>query len=220
MTPLLLIGVGAAVWLLVGRALRAVERIRAEVATIDEQRLGHRVAVPPTRDEVAALAVTMNGMLDRLQTSQQAQRAFVSDASHELRSPLTTLTAATELAIAGDEATRSRLLATIASELARVRTLVENLMTLARADAHDLLAVRADVDLDDLVDAEVRRLRTTSTRPVLADLEPVRLVGLGTASGLRRDFVTWSTTRNGTRPGGVRLILHASDGEAVLWGRQ
>jgi signal transduction histidine kinase len=214
-TPLLLIGVAVAVWLLVGRALRAVEGIRAEVATIDEQRLDRRVAVPPMRDEIAALASTMNTMLDRLDTSQRAQRAFVSDASHELRSPLATLTTATELAVTADEATRTRLLDTIGSELARVRTLVENLMTLARADAHDLLAVHEDVDLDDLVDAEVRRLRATSTRHVDADLEPVRLVG-GDTQRLAQALRNLVDNAERHADSSIRLTLRTIDGQAVL----
>ena len=173
--PLLLVGVAAAVWLLVGRALRSVERIRTEVAAIDAQRFGDRVAVPPTRDEIAALASTMNVMLDRLQASHAAQRSFVSDASHELRSPLATLTTATELALAADEPTRSRLLGTIDVELARMRGLVDNLMTLARADAQDLVPRRADVALDDLVHDEARRLRATSTKRVQLQVAAVRV---------------------------------------------
>ena len=169
-TPVLLLGVAAAVWVLVGRALRAVEDIRTRVATIDDRRLAQRVEVPPTRDEVAALATTMNSMLDRLESSQRAQRAFVSDASHELRSPLATLTAAAELANRAEDPARSRLLITIAAELSRMRVLVENLMTLARADADDLLSTGEDVDLDDLVDLEVHRLRTTGDRQVIVTL--------------------------------------------------
>lgn len=213
LSPALVIAVAIAVWILVGRALRAVERIRAEVATIDDQRLSQRVDVPPTHDEMAALAVTMNAMLDRLETSQRAQRAFVSDASHELRSPLATLTTATELASAGNEATRTRLLGTIAGELTRVRRLVENLMTLARADADDRLKVREDVDLDDLLDAEARRLRATSTLLVAARLEPVRLSGGDTqrlAQALRN--LVDNAERHARTT--IRLTVQATDGEA------
>jgi signal transduction histidine kinase len=152
-----------------------VERIRTQVAAIDAQRLTERVAVPPTRDEIAALAATMNVMLDRLQASHRSQRAFVSDASHELRSPLATLTTAAELALDADEATRSRLLGTINAELGRMRGLVDNLMTLARADAQDLVPHRTDVDLDDLVHDEARRLRATSSRKVELVVEPVQV---------------------------------------------
>ena len=215
LSPALVIAVAIAVWILVGRALRAVERIRAEVATIDDQRLSMRVDVPPTHDEMAALAVTMNAMLDRLETSQRAQRHFVSDASHELRSPLATLTTATELATAGNEATRTRLLGTIAGELTRVRRLVENLMTLARADADDRLEVREDVDLDDLLDGEARRLRATSTLLVSARLEPVRLSGGDTqrlAQALRN--LVDNAERHARTT--IRLTVGESDGVALL----
>lgn len=102
--------------------MRSVERIRASVAEIDARALASRLEVPPPRDEIAALATTMSSMLDRLQASDRAQRAFVSDASHELRSPLSTLSTAAELAVrTDDEATRRRLLQTMNAELARMR---------------------------------------------------------------------------------------------------
>jgi signal transduction histidine kinase len=214
-TPLLLAAVAVAVWLLVGRALRSVERIRTEVATIDARRLTQRVEVPGTRDEIAALATTMNVMLDRLEVAHRAQRAFVSDASHELRSPLATLTTAAELASTGDEATRTRLLGTISLELTRLRGLVENLMTLARADARDLLSVHEEVDLDDLVDQEVRRLRATSRHQVLATLEPLRAVG----DSQRLEQALRNLVDNADRHASskVRLDLHRQDTDAVVW---
>jgi signal transduction histidine kinase len=214
-TPLLLAAVAGAVWLLVGRALRSVEQIRTEVASIDAPRLAQRVEVPGTRDEIAALATTMNVMLDRLEVSQRAQRAFVSDASHELRSPLATLTTAAELAVTADEPTRTRLLATISLELGRLRGLVENLMTLARADARDLISAREEVDLDDLVDQEVRRLRETSRHQVLAQLEPLRVVG----DGQRLEQALRNLVDNAERhaASAVRLDLHREEAEAVIW---
>jgi signal transduction histidine kinase len=214
-TPVLLAGVGVAVWVLVGRALRAVERIRQEVATIDAGKLAQRVEVPPTRDEIAALAATMNVMLDRLESSDRAQRAFVSDASHELRSPLATLTTAAELATTADEPTRTRLLGTISLELTRVRGLVESLMTLARADASVLLATREDVDVDDLVDQEVHRLSATSSKNVIVHLEPVRVVG----DGHRLEQVVRNLVDNAERHADstVRLTLRADETSAVLW---
>ena len=214
-TPVLLGGAGVAVWVLVGRALRAVERIRQEVATIDAGRLAHRVEVPATRDEIAALAATMNVMLDRLESSDRAQRAFVSDASHELRSPLATLTTAAELATKADEPTRTRLLDTISLELARVRGLVANLMTLARADASDLLATHEDVDVDDLVDHEVHRLRATSSKEIVVGLEPVRVVG----DGNRLEHAIRNLVDNAERHADstVRFTLQADETAAVLW---
>ncbi|SDS95563.1 Signal transduction histidine kinase [Friedmanniella luteola] len=212
--PLLLGAVAVAVWVLVGRALRSVERIRATVAEIDARHIDDRVVVPPTRDEVAALAVTMNTMLDRLEASHQAQRAFVSDASHELRSPLATLTTAGELALRGDEPTRTRLLTTMNAELTRVRGLVENLMVLARADASDRTTSRGDVDLDDLVDDEVQRLRSTGDKAVQVSLEPVRVRADAqqVAQPLRNLVDNAQRHARST----VRIALRRSGGDAVI----
>jgi len=214
-TPLLLVAVAVAVWLLVGRALRSVELIRHEVSEIDAQRLASRVQVPRTRDQIAALAATMNVMLDRLESSHRAQRSFVSDASHELRSPLATLTTAAELASRADEPTRTHLLNTITEELARMRALVDNLMTLARADAHDLPSRRDEVDLDDLVDSEIRRLRATSTTLVSVELEPARVIG--DPRQLEQCLRNLIDNAERHARSAVRITLRTRNGEAVLW---
>src|SRR6185503_8240790 len=97
-TPLLVAAVGAMVWWLVGRALRPVERLRAEVDAISHSTLDRRLRPPGSHDEIDRLARTMNGMLDRLEASAVEQRRFVSDASHELRTPLSTIRAALDVA--------------------------------------------------------------------------------------------------------------------------
>ncbi|MDN5855300.1 MAG: HAMP domain-containing protein [Actinomycetia bacterium] len=74
-------------WVLVGRALAPVEAIRREVDGISTAQLHRRVPDPGTDDEVSRLARTMNRMLDRVERGHQRQRQFVSDASHELRTP-------------------------------------------------------------------------------------------------------------------------------------
>lgn len=213
--PLLLAAVAVAVWVLVGRALRSVERIRTAVADIDAHHITDRIQVPQTRDEIAALASTMNVMLDRLESSHHSQQAFVSDASHELRSPLATLTAAAELALRGDEPARTRLLNTMNSELTRMRGLVENLMTLARADARELTAGQGEVDLDDLVDHEARRLRVTSDRTIQVVIEPVRVwADAQQVAQPLRNLIDNAERHSRTT---VRLSLRSSDGDAVIW---
>lgn len=157
--PLLLLLVAVTTWLVVGRALRPVERIREEVDGITAERLHQRVPVPETADEIAALATTMNGMLDRLDAAATAQRRFVFDASHELRSPLATIRQHAELAQAHPEVTSIGELAEVVSEEGlRLQGIVESLLLLARLDegagAHD-----EAVDLDDIALGEVRRLR-------------------------------------------------------------
>ncbi len=177
-TPLLLAVVGVSVWLLVGRSLQQVERIRGQVSRINASRLEERVDVPPTDDEIHALVRTMNMMLDRLQASDREQRRFVSDASHELRSPLATLSASVEIAAADPTGQMwGRMQDVLSGETARMRYLVEDLLTLAKADDRGIAIAADEVDLDDEADTEIRRLRSTSKHRVTARLDPVRVTG-------------------------------------------
>ncbi len=172
----ILVAIG--MWVLVGRSLRPVERIRSRVAMIRSGRLGDRVPVPDSHDEIARLAVTMNEMLERLDKSQQVQHAFVSNASHELRSPLASLAAS--LDVVGDSPSGSRWATTRAvmtSEVDRLARLVDDLLLLARtADLEPELRLE-EVDLDDIVDQEVRRLRAHHQVAVTATITPVRVWG-------------------------------------------
>jgi signal transduction histidine kinase len=176
--PLLVALVALAVWVLVGRSLKTVERIRRQVAEIDGRRLHERVEVPPTGDEVAALASTMNQMLDKLEQSDNSHRAFFSDASHELRSPLSTLVTTAEVASL-DESGKTWLdmQQTVLNESIRMQSLVEDLLTLAKVDADQLQLDVQDVDLEDVLDAEIKRLRTISALQVKAQLQPMRVRG-------------------------------------------
>jgi signal transduction histidine kinase len=176
--PLLIALVAVAVWVLVGRSLQTVEGIRRQVAEIDGRRLHERVEVPATGDEVAALASTMNQMLDKLERSDNLHRAFFSDASHELRSPLSTLVTTAEVASLDTTGkTWLDMQQTVLSESNRMQSLVEDLLTLAKVDAHQLQLAVEDLDLEDVLDAEIRRLRTVSSHQITAELQPVRLRG-------------------------------------------
>ena len=176
--PFLLSVVAIAMWFLVGRSLRHVEMIRGQVARINAERLDGRIDVPPTRDELQALAQTMNTMLDRLQASDREQRQFVSDASHELRSPLATLSAGVEIAAADPSgAMWIQMKDVLSGETARMRYLVEDLLTLAKANDGGLAFESVDVDLDDVVEQEIRHLRSAGRHQVTADLTPVRIKG-------------------------------------------
>ncbi|MDQ1537553.1 MAG: hypothetical protein QOE58_1946, partial [Actinomycetota bacterium] len=176
--PMVVLLVGAATWVLVGRALHPVDLIRARVHGIGAAQLADRVPVPPSGDEIARLAVTMNQMLDRLQNAQTAQRRFVADASHELRSPLATLTAALGVA-ASDPTGRTwrDLHEVMEAEADRMTRLVGDLLLLAKADDDGLRLTRSDVDLDDLLDAETRRLRAWDGLRIDAEIVPVRVIG-------------------------------------------
>jgi two-component system, OmpR family, sensor kinase len=124
-------------------ALSPVERLRREVAALSERDQAPGVQVPRTRDEIAALATTMNQLLDRLHLALARQRALVADASHELRTPFAVLSG--ELELAGQPGrSREELAAAVAragEETARLARITEQLLFLARAD-EDRIAPR------------------------------------------------------------------------------
>jgi signal transduction histidine kinase len=161
--PVLVLLVAVTTWKVVGRALAPVDAIRHEVDEISPGELHRRVPMPAATDEIARLAATMNRMLERLEQAQERQRRFISDASHELRSPVATIRQHAEVAVAHPERTTVAALAeTVLSEDLRVQRLVEDLLLLTRADEHTLELHRRPVDLDDVVFDEARRLRETS----------------------------------------------------------
>ncbi|GAA1868563.1 sensor histidine kinase [Asanoa iriomotensis] len=175
--PALALVVGLATYFFVGKSLRPVEAIRRRVSTITASDLRTRVPVPAARDEVAALAETMNAMLDRLDGAARTQRRFVADASHELRSPLATLQVGLELLEATDSG-HGRQLRRMRGETARLSRIISDLLLLARADEHGLTVRHDDVDLDDL--AYVERDRLHAEHPELrieSRIRPARVRG-------------------------------------------
>ena len=126
-------------------ALAPVERLRREVASLSERDQAPGVRVPRTRDEIAALARTMNQLLSRLQAALARQRALVADASHELRTPFAVLSG--ELELAGRPGrSREELAAAVAhasDEVARLTRLTDQLLFLARSD-EDRLALHPE----------------------------------------------------------------------------
>lgn len=157
--PLVLLLLGGTTWMVVTRALAPVERIRREADQITGDRLDRRVTEPDAHDEIHRLARTMNLMLGRLEDSRARQQQFVGDASHELRSPLASIRQTAEVAVAHPGALpEGELAAAVLEESARMQRLVEQLLLLTRADQGAVTRGPREVDLDDLVLAEARRV--------------------------------------------------------------
>jgi signal transduction histidine kinase len=159
---------------------------------------------------VAALAETMNRMLDRLQSAADAQRRFIADASHELRSPLATLQVGLDVMTPA-----TPQVARLRAETDRLARLVSDLLLLARADEHGLRPRDDDVDLDDLV--YTHRERLAAQHPQLkvdAQITPVRV--RGDLHQLDRTVANLSDNAARHARTHVRLAVHAEGSTAHL----
>jgi two-component system OmpR family sensor kinase len=134
--PVVVLSIAGAGWLLAGAALRPVRRMAEEADTIAITDLSRRLALPGGEDEIAALAHTLNDMLDRIEASVEHERRFVDDASHELRTPLSILRAELELALGATGAAEvAESLQSALEETDRLARLSGDLLALARARA-------------------------------------------------------------------------------------
>jgi signal transduction histidine kinase len=136
-------------WLVAGRVLAPLRLLADTARSIGETDLTRRIPVSG-RDEIADLSRTFNAMLDRLEAAFQTQRRFVSDASHELRTPITIVRGHLEL-LGDDPDERRETIALVTDELDRMSRFVDDLLLLARAERDDFLRV-AEVELGALTD--------------------------------------------------------------------
>jgi signal transduction histidine kinase len=181
--PLVIAGVCLAVWLSVGRALRAVDDLRSQAESL-ERTSGSTLRVQPTGDEVERLGRTLNSLLQDLHNQTATTRQFVADAGHELRNPLTTLRLSLEFGSdSDDEALRESVSAAL-TDLNRLDVLVQDLLALARTDAMDDTTHFAPVDLASVVLGAADGIRRA--RPdveVVVEVAPCTIEG--DESGLR-----------------------------------
>jgi signal transduction histidine kinase len=212
--PLLVGAAGLGAWFLAGRALRPVEAIRTEVESITGSTLDRRVPVPPSGDEVARLAATMNAMLDRLEDASNRQQRFVADASHELRSPVTAIRTELEVAqrTAGPDdwpAVAARLL----GEEARLEAVIADLLLLASLDEVTPTAEAVTIDLAELVQEEVRRRAPDGEVGLEVDASETVLVR-GNRTQLRRAVANLLDNAGRHARSSVRVAVHDRDGRA------
>ncbi|HVX43871.1 MAG TPA: ATP-binding protein [Mycobacteriales bacterium] len=217
---LFVVAAAAGAYLLAGAALSPVERLRRQVAVLAERDRAGTVQVPGTRDEIAALARTMNTLLERRQRAITRQRALVADASHGLRTPFAVLRG--ELELAGRPG-RSReeladAVARASEEVARLARITEQLLFLARSDEDRMPPRREPTDIGALLTASGRqaaaraeaagvRCRVDVPAGVVAGIDPARI----------REAVD-NLVDNALRyaPSGSQIVLTARAEEAQL----
>jgi signal transduction histidine kinase len=168
-TLITLLAVGG--WLLAHAALRPVGRMTKEADTMSLTEPGRRLRQPPGDDEIARLGRTLNTMLERMEASFAREKAFVDDASHELRTPISILRGELELALAqpGSRADTERTLRSALEEAERLGRLAEDLLVLARSTSGDLPLRRDRVDVHAVVERVAGRLATDG--PPIVEIE-------------------------------------------------
>ena len=203
---------------LVSRSTEAVTEATAAVGGLLAVGLPLLLAVvaATTWVVVGRLARTMNRMLGRLEQAQVRQRRLVSDASHELRSPVAAIRQHAEVALAHpDRTTTAELAATVLAEDLRLQRLAEDLLLLTRADEHTLALHRRPVDLDDLVFDEARRLRASTGLRVDTTAVSAGRVD-GDAAGLRRVLRNLGDNAARHAAGRLAFSLAETDGLVLL----
>jgi heavy metal sensor kinase len=207
-------------YLLTRRMLRPLARMQTTAAEISSHDLSRRLGVAAGDDEVSQLAATFDAMLDRLEESFVRERRFVADASHELRTPLTALQAIVSVTREWPRSAEEyeQALDDVDGETARLRTLVENLLELARGDA-ERLAEREPIDVSGLlrdVCASLEVLADDKGLRLTCELED-GLVAEGDGDALVRLFVNvLDNAIKYTDGGGVDVAGVAVDGVVAV----
>nr|WP_245240622.1 HAMP domain-containing sensor histidine kinase [Streptomyces spiramenti] len=216
--PPLLLVVAGVTWLVTWWALRPVEGIRRELATITHSEdLSRRVPEPSARDEIGRLADTTNETLSVLEASVDRQRRFVADASHELRSPIASLRTQLEVGAAHPELLD---LSGAVKDTVRLQTLAADLLLLARLDAGERPVGSGRVELAELVAEQVENrgtARNTAEAPitVTADrLEPAAVPG--SAGMVERVLVNLLDNAERHAASRVRVSVRAEGGQGVV----
>ncbi|MEV1146940.1 HAMP domain-containing sensor histidine kinase [Micromonospora sp. NPDC049799] len=206
--PLLVAVLAAVAWRVVGATLRPVEALRRGAEEITGRDGSGRLPVPASQDEIHRLAVTLNDMLDRLRSGRDRQRAFVADAAHELRSPLTNMR--TELEVAQRLADRTdwpAVSVNLLTDVERLSRLVDDLLLLARTDEAPAVRSAGPVELGGLLASVAARYPSPPVR-LVAPAAPAWTVG--DPDELRR--ILTNLVDNAVRHARTEVVLAAEPG--------
>lgn len=167
-------------WLLAGRALRPLRQVTETANRVAGQSLHERIALDGPRDEVKELADTIDAMLERLDRSFGAQRRFVANAPHELRTPLAVNRTLLEVALGAPDVSEDleRLAPNLLATNERSERLIEGLLTLASAEYE--VTERTAIDLADLASAAVELEQASADHrglTMITDLQPAPVAG-------------------------------------------
>jgi two-component system OmpR family sensor kinase len=208
-------------WFLTGQALAPIKRISEAAATVSALNLAARIDVAEMETELGQLATTINSTFDRLQRAFDQQTQFTADASHELRTPLSIVLAQADLTLKRVRSVQEyhEALETIRRSARRMKSVVEGLLVLARADTGALALVKEEMDLASAVEDACRLLTPlaaernvkleTRLEPLLAWVDRERFAEL--VANLVGNAIRYN--REGGR---VEVRLRRQNGEALL----
>ncbi len=153
-------------WTLVGRALKPVDEMTKAALSIESKRLDMRLSPVETDNEIGRLAAALNTMIARLDRSFRQIERFSADASHELKTPLTSIRGEAEVALMSDQSTeeREQTLRSIIEETERLTNIVNNLLVLARADANQIQIQRGPISLHEVAMAAFESMEPIARR--------------------------------------------------------
>ncbi len=212
-SPPLVVIMALIAWRVIGWTLKPVETLRSGAARISGSDQDERLAVPESADEIRALALTLNDMLDRLAAARGRQRAFVADAAHELRSPLASMR--TQLEVAQHLGEGGELAADLLADVTRLSALVEDLLLLARAGGEaNKPPVRESFDVRALLVATANRYAGARV-PVTVASGP-SVYASTNAEELRRVLANLVDNAARHARSAVSLEVRAEGGHAVL----
>ncbi len=213
-------------WLMAGRILRPLRTISGTADRLSAENLSERVPVGQPADELAALATTINGMLDRIQHGMaerdrilDSQRLFVANAAHELRTPLTTMRTAIDVTLDG-EPDRAELIAMagdIASAIETSRRTLDGLLVLARSQTGHIR--RTPVDLAEVAAAALAASADRASNAVVtlrADLHPAPASGEPVLLERMAGNLLDNALRYNHTGGQVTVTSGTANGRAVL----
>jgi heavy metal sensor kinase len=208
-------------WFLADRALRPIARITRTAQSVSASNLSQRIDVTQVEGELGDLARTLNDAFDRLQQAFEHQTRFTADASHELRTPLSIVLSHAELALKKprtDEEYRATLETTLKAAK-RMKSVVEALLTLARADSKQLALQLERVKLHEIVTEAVATLSPLAGERRVTIETDMRPVGLTADRNLIYEMVT-NLLKNAILynrdPGRVTVTLTSTPDTATL----
>jgi signal transduction histidine kinase len=210
-SPVLVGALSGGGWLLAGAALRPVERMIEEADAISLTEVGRRLPIPPGDDELTHLGRTLNDMLDRIEASFARERAFVDDASHELRTPISIIQGELEVALMRpdlDAEMRATLQSSL-EEAERLGRLASDLLSLARVSAGSLAVHREPIDVHALVTKVAERLSDDHGPVVSVDGPHVVIEG----DVMRLEQVITNLVTNARRHAHENVGIHLSNSD-------